>query len=49
MPTSILANTSYGGRLVLQLEAGTLLFVHIKDNKLIRNKKRWSQVLFSFY
>jgi len=40
----ILVNTSYGGRLVLELDAGTLLFVHLKDKKLIRNKKRWSQV-----
>lgn len=40
----ILVNTSYGGRLVMRLNAGSLLFVHLKDKKLIRNKKRWSQV-----
>ncbi|KAI6207611.1 Chitin synthase [Aphelenchoides besseyi] len=39
-----LLNTSYGGRLVLKLNCGTLLFVHLKDKLLIRNKKRWSQV-----
>lgn len=42
--TRILVNTSYGGRLVVRLPAGTLLFVHLKDKKLIRHKKRWSQV-----
>lgn len=42
--TRVLVNTAYGGRLVLRLPAGTLLFVHLKDKKLIRHKKRWSQV-----
>ncbi|KAK6029701.1 Chitin synthase [Ostertagia ostertagi] len=40
----ILVNTPYGGRLVVRLPAGTLLFVHLKDKKLIRHKKRWSYV-----
>jgi len=42
--TRILVNTSYGGRLVMSLDNGTLLFIHLKDKKLIRHKKRWSQV-----
>ena len=47
--TRILANTSYGGRLVVRLPAGTLLFVHLKDKQLIRHKKRWSQVMYMYY
>uniref|UniRef100_A0A914YVZ9 chitin synthase n=1 Tax=Panagrolaimus superbus TaxID=310955 RepID=A0A914YVZ9_9BILA len=47
--TRILANTSYGGRLVVKLPAGTLLFVHLKDKQLIRHKKRWSQVMYMYY
>ena len=43
--TRVLVNTPYGGRLVITLNAGTLLFVHLKDKKLTRNKKRWSQVI----
>ncbi|CAD5220126.1 unnamed protein product [Bursaphelenchus okinawaensis] len=45
----VLLNTSYGGRLVMRLNAGTLLFVHLKDKSLIRNKKRWSQVMYMYY
>ncbi|VDM57313.1 unnamed protein product [Angiostrongylus costaricensis] len=45
----ILLNTPYGGRLVVKLPAGTLLFVHLKDKKLIRHKKRWSQVMYMYY
>uniref|UniRef100_A0A1I7XS62 chitin synthase n=1 Tax=Heterorhabditis bacteriophora TaxID=37862 RepID=A0A1I7XS62_HETBA len=49
MVTRILVNTPYGGRLVVKLPAGTLLFVHLKDRKLIRHKKRWSQVMYMYY
>src|SRR4051794_3086053 len=38
----------YGGRVELTLDNGTHLFVHLKDKKLIRNKKRWSQVFFIY-
>ncbi|CAJ0568392.1 unnamed protein product, partial [Mesorhabditis spiculigera] len=48
-PTKILVSTAYGGRLVVRLPAGTLLFVHLKDKKLIRHKKRWSQVMYMYY
>lgn len=37
---SVLVNTAYGGRLVVRLPAGTLLFVHLKDKQLVRHKKR---------
>uniref|UniRef100_A0A1I8BEZ9 chitin synthase n=1 Tax=Meloidogyne hapla TaxID=6305 RepID=A0A1I8BEZ9_MELHA len=41
--TRVLVNTPYGGRLVMALSGGALLFVHLKDKRLIRHKKRWSQ------
>jgi len=36
--------TPYGGRLVFVMPEGNMLYVHLKDKALIRNKKRWSQV-----
>ena len=36
--------TPYGGRLVWSLPGGNRLVVHLKDQTLIRKKKRWSQV-----
>lgn len=36
--------TPYGHRLRWSLPNGMPLFVHLKNNKLIANKKRWSQV-----
>ncbi|CAJ0956578.1 unnamed protein product, partial [Mesorhabditis belari] len=48
-PTKVLIGTAYGGRLVVRLPAGTLLFIHLKDKKLIRHKKRWSQVMYMYY
>lgn len=36
--------TPYGGRLVIVMPEGNMLYVHLKDKQLIRNKKRWSQV-----
>ncbi|KAI4900790.1 hypothetical protein NFI96_007452 [Prochilodus magdalenae] len=41
--------TPYGGRLVFVLPEGNMLYVHLKDKKLIRNKKRWSQVMYMYY
>uniref|UniRef100_A0A914GT57 chitin synthase n=1 Tax=Globodera rostochiensis TaxID=31243 RepID=A0A914GT57_GLORO len=49
MYSRILLNTPYGGRLVLALNGGALLFVHLKDKRLIRHKKRWSQVMYMYY
>lgn len=34
----------YGGRLMFVMPEGNMLYVHLKDKSLIRNKKRWSQV-----
>lgn len=34
----------YGGRLVFVMPESNMLYIHLKDKSLIRNKKRWSQV-----
>lgn len=34
----------YGGRLTFVMPEGNMLYIHLKDKSLIRNKKRWSQV-----
>uniref|UniRef100_A0A915IV02 chitin synthase n=1 Tax=Romanomermis culicivorax TaxID=13658 RepID=A0A915IV02_ROMCU len=39
----------YGGRLVWTLPGDNRLFVHLKDKTMIRNKKRWSQVMYMYY
>lgn len=36
--------TPYGGRLMFVMPEGNMLYFHLKDKQLIRNKKRWSQV-----
>jgi hypothetical protein len=41
--------TPYGGRLTFNLPGGTTLLVHLKDKSKIRNKKRWSQVMYMYY
>ncbi|TKS70004.1 Hyaluronan synthase 3 [Collichthys lucidus] len=35
--------TPYGGRLMFVMPEGNMLYFHLKDKSLIRNKKRWSQ------
>lgn len=39
----------YGGRLVVVLPEGNMLIAHLKDKSLIRNKKRWSQIMYLYY
>jgi hypothetical protein len=41
--------TPYGGRLTFNLPGGTSLLLHLKDKSKIRNKKRWSQVMYMYY
>ncbi|XP_035508265.1 chitin synthase 1 [Morone saxatilis] len=41
--------TPYGGRLMFVLPEGNMLYVHLKDKTLIRNKKRWSQIMYMYY
>ncbi|XP_072907201.1 chitin synthase chs-2-like [Hemitrygon akajei] len=42
-------STPYGGRLSYILPCGSGLHVHMKDKQLIRNRKRWSQVMYMYY
>uniref|UniRef100_A0A7N6ASL8 chitin synthase n=1 Tax=Anabas testudineus TaxID=64144 RepID=A0A7N6ASL8_ANATE len=39
----------YGGRLMFVMPEGNMLYVHLKDKGLIRNKKRWSQIMYMYY
>ncbi|XP_028845144.1 chitin synthase 1 [Denticeps clupeoides] len=41
--------TPYGGRLVFVMPDGNMLYIHLKDKSLIRNKKRWSQIMYLYY
>lgn len=41
--------TPYGGRLEWTLPGSTKMTVHLKDKNKIRNKKRWSQVMYIDY
>ncbi|XP_072526167.1 chitin synthase 1 [Salminus brasiliensis] len=41
--------TPYGGRLVFVMPEGNMLYIHLKDKQLIRNKKRWSQIMYMYY
>ncbi|XP_034044491.1 chitin synthase 1 [Thalassophryne amazonica] len=41
--------TPYGGRLVFVMPEGNMLYVHMKDKARIRNKKRWSQIMYLYY
>ncbi|XP_065308275.2 chitin synthase chs-2-like isoform X3 [Dermacentor albipictus] len=42
-------DTPYGGRLVWTMPGRNGLVVHLKDRSRIRNKKRWSQVMYMYY
>ncbi|XP_067447606.1 chitin synthase 1 [Thunnus thynnus] len=42
-------DTPYGGRLMFVMPEGNMLYVHLKDKGLIRNKKRWSQIMYLYY
>ncbi|XP_040894744.1 chitin synthase 1 [Toxotes jaculatrix] len=41
--------TPYGGRLMFVMPEGNMLYIHLKDKSLIRNKKRWSQIMYLYY
>ncbi|KAK7493299.1 hypothetical protein BaRGS_00015425 [Batillaria attramentaria] len=41
--------TPYGGRLTWKLPGENKLVAHLKDKAKIRNKKRWSQVMYMYY
>nr|XP_057945767.1 chitin synthase 1 [Doryrhamphus excisus] len=44
-----IVETPYGGRLMFVMPEGNMLYVHLKDKGLIRNKKRWSQIMYMYY
>ncbi|XP_049574396.1 chitin synthase 1 [Syngnathus scovelli] len=44
-----IVETPYGGRLVFVMPEGNMLYFHLKDKGLIRNKKRWSQIMYMYY
>lgn len=44
LPEGGMLRTPYGSRIEWKLPGENKLFVHLKDNTKIRNKKRWSQV-----
>ncbi|XP_066552734.1 chitin synthase 1 [Amia ocellicauda] len=44
-----ITETPYGGRLTFVLPEGNMLYIHLKDKQLIRNKKRWSQIMYMYY
>ncbi|XP_037341431.2 chitin synthase 1 [Pungitius pungitius] len=41
--------TPYGGRMMFVMPDGNMLYVHLKDKNLIKNKKRWSQIMYMYY
>nr|XP_040056443.1 chitin synthase 1 [Gasterosteus aculeatus aculeatus] len=41
--------TPYGGRMMFVMPEGNMLYVHLKDKNLIKNKKRWSQIMYMYY
>ncbi|XP_039594025.1 chitin synthase chs-2-like [Polypterus senegalus] len=44
-----MVKTPYGGRLCYSLPKGNGLYVHFKDTSKIRQKKRWSQIMYMYY
>ncbi|KAI5628171.1 hypothetical protein C0J50_2661 [Silurus asotus] len=44
-----ITETPYGGRIAFVLPEGNMLYIHLKDKLLIRNKKRWSQIMYMYY
>ena len=45
--TRVLVNTPYGGRIVMALSGGALIFFHLKYKSFIRHKNRLSQVFYN--
>uniref|UniRef100_A0A3Q2CWW4 chitin synthase n=1 Tax=Cyprinodon variegatus TaxID=28743 RepID=A0A3Q2CWW4_CYPVA len=49
IPDLFIIETPYGARLVVKMPHGNEIIVHFKDKEKIRNKKRWSQVMYLYY
>ncbi|XP_014666185.1 PREDICTED: uncharacterized protein LOC106808121 isoform X2 [Priapulus caudatus] len=46
---SVKIPTPHGGRVEWTLPGGTPLVLHLKDKKLVKRRKRWSQVMYMYY
>ncbi|XP_027892612.1 chitin synthase chs-2-like isoform X2 [Xiphophorus couchianus] len=49
IPEQSIIETPYGARLVVEMPHGNNIVAHFKDKQKIRNKKRWSQVMYLYY
>uniref|UniRef100_A0A3B5MYG8 chitin synthase n=1 Tax=Xiphophorus couchianus TaxID=32473 RepID=A0A3B5MYG8_9TELE len=49
IPDQSIIETPYGARLVVEMPHGNNIVAHFKDKQKIRNKKRWSQVMYLYY
>ncbi|XP_035990246.1 chitin synthase chs-2 [Fundulus heteroclitus] len=49
IPDQSIIETPYGARLVVEMPHGNNIVVHFKDKEKIRNKKRWSQVMYLYF
>ncbi|XP_017207547.2 chitin synthase chs-1 [Danio rerio] len=49
LPSQKIISTPFGGRLEYTLPKGNVMIVNLKDKKLIRHKKRWSQIMYLYY
>ncbi|XP_047238760.1 chitin synthase chs-2-like [Girardinichthys multiradiatus] len=49
IPDQSIIETPYGARLVVQMPHGNKIVAHFKDKEKIRNKKRWSQIMYLYY
>ncbi|CAC5405894.1 CHS1 [Mytilus coruscus] len=49
LPDGGMLKTPYGSRIEWTLPGENKMFVHLKDKTKVRNKKRWSQVMYMLY
>ncbi|XP_038158759.1 chitin synthase chs-2-like isoform X3 [Cyprinodon tularosa] len=49
IPHQSIIGTPYGARLVFEMPHGNNIVVHFKDKEKIRNKKRWSMIMYLYY
>ncbi|XP_063411463.1 chitin synthase chs-1-like [Mytilus trossulus] len=49
LPDGGMLKTPYGARIEWTLPGENKMFIHLKDKKKVRNKKRWSQVMYMLY
>ncbi|CAG2190747.1 CHS1 [Mytilus edulis] len=49
LPDGGMLKTPYGARIEWTLPGENKMFIHLKDKTKVRNKKRWSQVMYMLY